>query len=520
MTKSVKARRGRGEATAHSKPAAISQTKVTELKTCAEEKKSHVTSSDARVALCEKLEAARGNIGMFSQPLRTLRLFVQFVAAFLIRHVVGILRNPVTWFVVVPAIATWVATKRTFAPHLFARPNCGVTEAGPLWYVELIAKEVVWWVGLGVLSSVGFGTGLHSGLMFLFPHVMQVVGAAESCRTTMGLVTWYQHPCKCNCATTYGPKDDSSVTFLRLWLLVMVPCMLWGAGTALGELPPYMISKAARLSGKKDANFELELETARASSDAFSRMKIWTIDFTRRHGFVGVFLLASWPNAAFDMCGMCCGYLAMSFWTFFPAVLLGKGVVKVNGQAVVFVNLFSSHFFKLVLKSVDACNSLIQAMVGRDFGLRRMVETGRAKLIFKFAQQARFSAAALFKNGTSTLGITELKALYATKVDDGSLVARRVLSAWDEDEDGHLSLEELDAASSLTDNKISLGSLDPGTGRISKSKLFWEAFIVCLVVFFVVKAIDEAARNQQAQLDDAELAAFDKAQKTEFKRKC
>ena len=35
-------------------------------------------------------------------------------------------------------------------------------------------QYVVWWVGLGVLSSVGLGAGMHSGLLFLFPHMLKV----------------------------------------------------------------------------------------------------------------------------------------------------------------------------------------------------------------------------------------------------------------------------------------------------------------------------------------------------------
>ena len=31
-----------------------------------------------------------------------------------------------------------------------------------------------WWVGLGVLSSVGFGTGLHTFLLYLGPHIAAV----------------------------------------------------------------------------------------------------------------------------------------------------------------------------------------------------------------------------------------------------------------------------------------------------------------------------------------------------------
>ena len=75
---------------------------------------------------------------------------------------------------------------------------------------------------------------------------------------------------------------------------------------------------------------------------------MWTIDFTERLGFLGVLLLASWPNAAFDMCGMACGYLNMPFWTFFGATALGKGVVKVTFQACFFITLFSKEFFALV----------------------------------------------------------------------------------------------------------------------------------------------------------------------------
>ena len=50
---------------------------------------------------------------------------------------------------------------------------------------------------------------------------------------------------------------------------------------------------------------------------------------------MGILLLASWPNAAFDLCGICCGAFKMPFWEFFGATLIGKGGVKVNGQVCV-----------------------------------------------------------------------------------------------------------------------------------------------------------------------------------------
>lgn len=60
----------------------------------------------------------------------------------------------------------------------------------------------------------------------------------------------------------------------------------------------------------------------------------------QQHGFLGILLLASWPNAAFDLCGICCGVFLMPFWEFFGATLIGKGLVKVSGQALFFVALF------------------------------------------------------------------------------------------------------------------------------------------------------------------------------------
>ena len=79
-----------------------------------------------------------------------------------------------------------------------------------------------------------------------------------------------------------------------------------------GELPPYFITRAAKRAGKRASDFENELAEARAGTDLVSKLKVWTIDFTDKHGFVGILALASWPNAAFDMCGMACGWLEVS----------------------------------------------------------------------------------------------------------------------------------------------------------------------------------------------------------------
>lgn len=53
-------------------------------------------------------------------------------------------------------------------------------------YVEWIRRNlwfITYWVGLGVLSSVGLGTGLHTFLLYLGPHIASVTLAAYECNS-------------------------------------------------------------------------------------------------------------------------------------------------------------------------------------------------------------------------------------------------------------------------------------------------------------------------------------------------
>ena len=49
-------------------------------------------------------------------------------------------------------------------------------------YVRHIEKVGYWglyWVGLGIASSIGFGTGLHTFVLYLGPHIAAVTMAAN-----------------------------------------------------------------------------------------------------------------------------------------------------------------------------------------------------------------------------------------------------------------------------------------------------------------------------------------------------
>ena len=99
---------------------------------------------------------------------------------------------------------------------------------------------------MGVLSSVGLGTGLHTFLLFLGPFIARVTLAAYECGTTDFPEPPYPNEVNCPEETT----GDGEVTIWMIMAKVRFPAMCWGAGTALGELPPYFMARAARLTGK------------------------------------------------------------------------------------------------------------------------------------------------------------------------------------------------------------------------------------------------------------------------------
>lgn len=82
---------------------------------------------------------------------------------------------------------------------------------------------------------------------------------------------------------------------------VRLEAFLWGAGTALGELPPYFMAKAARLSGydpedDEDLKEFEELQKKRATGESLTildRGKLFMEGIVERVGFWGILACAS-----------------------------------------------------------------------------------------------------------------------------------------------------------------------------------------------------------------------------------
>lgn len=326
--------------------------------------------------------------------------------------------------------------------------------------VEDAALFFVWWVGLGVLSSVGLGTGMHTGLLFLFPHILKVSLAADECGSVdfeSFSDMWFSTR-----AFTFVCPDGSraaaaggavavggaaAASFTQVLLKVALPAMLWGAGTAIGEIPPYAISRAARLAGEENAELDGMLHE-QSKFALVQRMKDWMIDFLQRRGFWGVLLMSAYPNAFFDLCGMCCGHFLMPFWTFFAATFIGKALIKAPAQAAFFTMLFTDAFLQRFIHLLD-----------------RVIPDA-------FDPCERLSAAG---KHCHTL-------VYELLVDARHQFHKNQAG----DEAG------------------------AGAGSASLAKRAWNVVMTLLIGFFVVSCIEQFAQQKQAEYDAAQVAALEK----------
>ena len=121
--------------------------------------------------------------------------------------------------------------------------------------MKVFGSFAMYWVGLGVASSIGLGTGLHTFILYLGPHIAQVVIGSNECNRVPELMPsrWqFEHFAPCPSV----PEDQVTIGFWTIYQAVFLEAFLWGAGTAMGELPPYFVARAASAAGGIDEELE------------------------------------------------------------------------------------------------------------------------------------------------------------------------------------------------------------------------------------------------------------------------
>ncbi|EAZ04406.1 hypothetical protein OsI_26550 [Oryza sativa Indica Group] len=292
--------------------------------------------------LREKHRIDLERLTLTSQPLRTLALFALAIGQSIKSTCLCVLKDSARLkFLVLLVASACTPLLLTNGPH-----EKHVQEL--LWYIRF----GLWWVILGVASSIGLG-----------PHIALFTIKAVHCgRTDLKSApydtillkmrpSWLEKDC-----LEFGPPMyQETISFSKILHEVHLEAVLWGIGTALGELPPYFLSRAASMSGRKLD--ELEELDASVSGEGFLSStlhwaKRWLMSHSQYLNFPTILLLASVPNPLFDLAGILCGQFNIPFWKFFLATLIGKAVIKVYIQTTLVITLCNNQLLDLVEKRI------------------------------------------------------------------------------------------------------------------------------------------------------------------------
>ena len=345
-------------------------------------------SRDTAVALLNKEFTAqrwtlRKELKLSVRPLVTLRYF---------RRAVGAVRAPAPGARELCAGGAVLVV--AYAVALVARGAVGARAAGHAARALAAASYGLWWFVCGVLSTAGLGTGMQTGALFLFPHCARLatdwrrLGPASA--TTRALADrWLAKGAPAEDAgrpaggdaspgaseapaARAAPAASSFLGGLRrgaggvslgaarggeadaardaasfrarsrdgraaLALRAAVPGFFSGAGSAVGELVPFFLARAARRAGA-DPFAVIEEEEAAADDEAPARRPRLPLLAARTRArleaaladgaFWKIFVLAALPNPFFDLCGLVCGSLDVSLGTYFGACFAAKALVR------------------------------------------------------------------------------------------------------------------------------------------------------------------------------------------------
>lgn len=311
-----------------------------------------------------KQHRQRQSLSLLSNPLSIMKYFTLAVAEQLVQATVYLLRSRIVFALLLsPALVLLAVLSLDGPEQLYLHT---------LW---AYGRFLTWWLSLGIMSSIGLGSGLHTFVLYLGPHIARFTLKATACgrvdfkSAPYDTAQWHQEPSwtRKDCSN-FGPPVFQhipsehggyySVPLLQLMAAVQLESFLWGIGTAVGELPPYFVSRAARLSGEKVKELEeLEQEAPAEGNHVFQRLKLWMFSHARSFGFFTILAFASVPNPLFDLAGITCGHFLVPFWKFFLATAIGKSICKTSLQTVFIVTVFNA-------RSVEILELVLERILG------------------------------------------------------------------------------------------------------------------------------------------------------------
>ncbi|XP_049414243.1 vacuole membrane protein KMS1-like isoform X1 [Solanum stenotomum] len=310
--------------------------------------------NSASAGLLDKHNRELEHLSLKNQPLKTVKFFCLAVLKCLHQFSVNTIKCSCLVVILLASAG---------GSLLFTRGRAYEETLQPVQELLRYLRFGLWWLVLGVASSIGLGSGLHTFVLYLGPHIALFTIKSVSCGRvdiksapydTIQLrsgPSWLDKDC-----SEFGPPlfsvPGARVPLTSILNQIQLEAILWGIGTALGELPPYFISRAASISGREGELME-DLDSASKEdsgiiSNHLKQIKKWLLSNRQYLNFFTILILASVPNPLFDLAGIMCGQFGIPFWKFFTATLIGKAIIKTHIQTAFIISVCNNQLLDLI----------------------------------------------------------------------------------------------------------------------------------------------------------------------------
>ncbi|XP_049351570.1 vacuole membrane protein KMS1-like isoform X6 [Solanum verrucosum] len=307
--------------------------------------------NSASAGLLDKHNRELEHLSLTNQPLKTVKFFCLAVLKCLHQFSVNTIKCSCLVVILLASAG---------GSLLFTR---GRAYEEPVQELLRYLRFGLWWLVLGVASSIGLGSGLHTFVLYLGPHIALFTIKSVSCGRvdiksapydTIQLrsgPSWLDKDC-----SEFGPPlfsvPGARVPLTSILNQIQLEAILWGIGTALGELPPYFISRAASISGREGELME-DLDSASKEDSGIinnhlKQIKKWLLSNRQYLNFFTILVLASVPNPLFDLAGIMCGQFGIPFWKFFTATLIGKAIIKTHIQTAFIISVCNNQLMDFI----------------------------------------------------------------------------------------------------------------------------------------------------------------------------
>eukprot|EP00835_Amoeboradix_gromovi_P005370 NODE_498_length_7675_cov_0.481389.p4 type:complete len:219 gc:universal NODE_498_length_7675_cov_0.481389:5359-4703(-) len=151
-------------------------------------------------------------------------------------------------------------------------------------YVSYLKFNMYWFV-LGIASSIGFGSGLHTFLIYLGPHIVHVTQYSQKCGlpANASYNLYYGIDMECN--------KQANVEFFDIFASIFINAFFWGIGTAVGELPPYFIAMTDHKASEELVEIHKLLKKKSLTTVEYIKVNLFKL--MKNYGFLGILLCAS-----------------------------------------------------------------------------------------------------------------------------------------------------------------------------------------------------------------------------------